>query len=79
MSPYEFLSTVLVDEFDVSTDVIKPSATLSDLGLDSLSTFELIRELEEEFDVVFSDEHANFKTLAEAASIVESLIRSDGA
>jgi len=77
LSPYEFLCHLLVTEFGARPDEITPESTPASVGLDSLSTAELIRELEEEYGIVISNEQANFETLGEAAGIVDSLIQGD--
>lgn len=38
---YEQISRILVDSFNVPADLLRPEATLDDLGLDSLETVEL--------------------------------------
>tara|TARA_B100001113_G_C20537408_1_gene374477 strand:+ start:10 stop:258 length:249 start_codon:yes stop_codon:yes gene_type:complete len=43
-----------IDEMDIDMD----SNFVNDLGVDSLGTVELILELEDEFDIEISDEHA---------------------
>jgi acyl carrier protein len=78
VSSFDFLSTLLVDEFGVSSDEIRPDATVADLGLDSLSTAELVEELEQEYKIELSSEQAMFDTLGEAAAIVDELIEARG-
>ena len=72
MSPFDFLSKLLVEEFGVPLDEITPQATPVALGLDSLSLVELIKELEDEFEIAIPVE-ATFETLAEAAALVDEL------
>ncbi len=79
MTPYEFLSHLLVTEFGVQEDRIVPGSTLTSLGLDSLSAAELVREIEREFGIVLSDEQASFETLGDAAAIIDDLVRADQA
>jgi acyl carrier protein len=76
LASYEFLARLLVDEFDVDPDEVAPEATPQGLGLDSLSTVELVRELEDEFGIKISPEQAGFSTLGEAAAIADELIRA---
>ena len=76
MSSFDFLSKLLVEEFGVSSDEIRPDATVTDLGLDSLSTAELVEELEEEYKIELSRDEAMFETLAEAAAIVDGLLEA---
>ncbi len=76
MTALEFLSKLLVEEFNVEPSEIVPEATPAGLGLDSLSTAEFVRELEDEFGIKFSAEQAVFNSLGEAAAIAEELIRT---
>jgi acyl carrier protein len=76
LSSYDFLCHLLAVEFGVRPEEITPESTPASVGLDSLSTAELIRELEEEYGIVISDEEANFETLGEAAAIVDALIEA---
>jgi acyl carrier protein len=75
LSPYEFLSQLLVDEFGVQADRIHPEATLDSLGLDSLSAAELVGEIEWKYGIVLSTEQAKFRTLGDAVAIVEALVQ----
>lgn len=79
MSAYDFLSDLLVEKFDIPTEKITPEADLKDLGLDSLSIVEMVFDVEDEFDIEISEEDANFKTLGEAAELVERLVAAKGA
>ncbi len=79
MSALPFLSQLLVEEFGVHPDDVRPEATPVEMGLDSLSTAELVREVEREFEIVLSDDQANFGTLGEAVRIVDELIGTSGA
>ena len=92
MTALEFLSNLLVEEFNVDPSEVVPEATLTGLGLDSLSTVELVRELEDEFRIKLSSsthptsrvqlriklssEQADFSTLGEAAAIADGLIQA---
>ena len=78
MKSYEYLCRILVSEFGARPDAITPESTPASVGLDSLSTAELIREMEEEFGIVIPNEQANYATLGEAAAIVDTLIEAEG-
>lgn len=79
MSPYEFLAQVLSEKYDVSPDAISPEATLTELGLDSLTVIELLFDVEDEFGIEVPEERATFQTLAEAAALVDELVQAKGA
>ena len=75
---FDFLVKLLVDEFGVNADELVPHASPAGLGLDSLSTMEMVRELEDEFGIKFSTEQVNFSTLGEAAALADELIEAKG-
>ena len=79
MTPYAFMAKVLSEKYDVDGDVISPEATLTELGLDSLTVVELLFDVEDEFEVEIPEERATFETLAEAAALVEELVQAKGA
>lgn len=78
MGSYDFLRDILVSEFGVRAEAISPDANLESLGMDSLSMAELIREVEDEYGIVLSQEDAVFSTLGEAAAIVDALVNGNG-
>ena len=78
MSPFEFLAQVLSEKYDVPREAISPEATLTELGLDSLTIVELLFDVEDEFGIEVPEERATFQTLAEAAALVEELLQAKG-
>ena len=78
MKSYDFLVKLLIEEFGVNAGELAPDASPAGLGLDSLSTMEMVRELEDEFGIKFSTEQVNFTTLGEAASLADELIDAKG-
>lgn len=78
MSPYAFLAQVLSEKYDVNPDTISPEATLTELGLDSLTIVELLFDVEDEFGIEIPEERATFQTLAEAAALVDELVQAKG-
>ena len=78
MTPYAFLADVLSKKYDVDPDAISPEATLTELGLDSLTIVELLFDVEDEFGIEIPEERATLETLAEAAALVEELLKAKG-
>ncbi len=78
MTPYAFLADVLSEKYDVDPDAISPEATLTELGLDSLTIVELLFDVEDEFGIEVPEERATFETLAEAAALVDELVQAKG-
>ena len=79
MSPYAFLVEVLSEKYDVARESIRPEATLTELGLDSLTVVELLFDVEDEFGIEVPEERATFETLAEAVALVDELLQAKGA
>ena len=78
MRSYDFIVKLLVEEFGVNAGELVPDASPTGLGLDSLSTMEMVRELEDEFGIKFSSEQVKFTTLGEAAALADELIEARG-
>ena len=78
LKSYDFLVKLLIEEFGVSAGELVPDASPGGLGLDSLSTMEMVRELEDEFGIKFSAEQVGFSTLGEAAALADELIEAKG-
>ena len=79
VTPYAFLAETLAEKYEVDRDAISPKATLTELGLDSLTIVELLFDVEDEFNIEVPEERATFETLAEAAALVEELVQTKGA
>ncbi len=78
MTPYAFMAEVLTEKYDVDREAISPDATLTELGLDSLTNVELLFDVEDEFGIEIPEERATFETLAEAAALVDELVQAKG-
>ncbi|MCU9593124.1 acyl carrier protein [Caldibacillus thermolactis] len=72
----ERVTKIIVDRLDVEESKVTPEATFKDdLGADSLDVVELVMELEDEFDLQFSDEDSEkIVTVGDAVSYIESKI-----
>ena len=79
MSAYSFIAKVLSEKYDVDPEVISPEATMTELGLDSLTIVELLFDVEDEFEIEVPEERASFETIAEAAALVDELTQAKGA
>jgi acyl carrier protein len=72
------MAEVLTEKYDVDREAISPEATLTELGLDSLTIVELLFDVEDEFGIEIPEERATFETLAEAAALVDELVQAKG-
>ena len=75
MSSYPFLAELLADKYDVDAQAIRPDATMTELGLDSLTLTEILFDLEDEFGIEVPEERATFSTLGEATAVIDDLVR----
>ena len=79
MNSYDHIKQVLVERYDVKPEVMRPEATLTELGLDSLSIAELMFDVADQYHIDIPDERVQFETLGEAAALIDQLVREQGA
>ena len=79
MNSYDYIRQVLIERHDIKPEVIKPDATLAELGLDSLSAAELMFDVADKYGIDIPDDRANFTTLGDGAALVDELIQAKGA
>ena len=75
MAIFDDVRDVVVEQLSVPAENVKmESNIIEDLGADSLDVVELVRALEEKFDVEIPDSDAEkLKTIADVVSFVEGL------
>ena len=72
----ETLCRILAEQLDVAPASITPETNIvEDLGADSLDVVELISALEDEYDIVITDEHIReLYTVKDVADFIENLL-----
>lgn len=55
---FDTVATIIAKTLSIDKNIINASATLQDLGADSLDIFEIIMKLEEQFNIEINDEEA---------------------
>lgn len=69
---FEKIKKVIVDQLGVEEDTITMNTSFSDdLGADSLDLFQIIMELEEEFEIQIEDAEG-IKTVGDAVKFIEA-------
>lgn len=70
---FEKIRKIIVEQLGVGEDEIKLETSFEDLGVDSLDLFQIIIEIEEEFDIQIEDAE-KITTVGDAVNFVESKI-----
>ncbi|MDR1733660.1 MAG: acyl carrier protein [Oscillospiraceae bacterium] len=68
---FERVRDLIAEQFDLEPDVITMDSTLDDLSADSLDLYDLVQNLEAEFDIEFREE--DFDSIQSVADIVKHL------
>ena len=73
---YETVRELLARQLEIDPALIGPNTDiLEDLGADSLDIVELVMAIEEEYDIVTTDERAqNVRTVEQLVDMLESII-----
>ena len=73
---YEKLRALLAEQLGISVDDITPETNIiDDLGADSLDIVELLAALEDEFDLLITDERVReLYTVKEVVDFIETLL-----
>lgn len=72
---YDTVRELLARQLEVDADLITPETDIiDDLGADSLDIVELIMAVEEEFDIVITDDRAaGVRTVAQMVELLSAL------
>jgi acyl carrier protein len=74
MSTLEKVVALVVREFRLDPAIVKPAATLADLGIDSLAALEFVFDLEEEFGIFLGEARFKGDTLAAVIEAVDAAL-----
>ena len=77
MTTFERLRALMVRDFDIKPEVLRPEADLESLDIDSLRMLEILFSVEEEFKITVPTEQAEMKarvkTLGDLAGYIDEL------
>ena len=79
MDEMEKLKQIIARGLNVDPNEITPDSTfIEDLGADSLDVFQIVTELEEEFQITIPQEKVEkIKTAGEAAALIRNAVSHD--
>ena len=71
---FEKIRKIIAEQFNIDEDKITLETSFyDDLSADSLDLFQIITEIEDEFDIEFSNEDAeNIKTIGDAVNYIKN-------
>ncbi|MGL5616545.1 MAG: acyl carrier protein [Sarcina sp.] len=70
---FEKIKAIICDKLEIEESKVTLDTTFEDLGADSLDLFEVIMDIEEEFDIKL-EEASEIKTVKDAVDYVEKSI-----
>jgi acyl carrier protein len=77
MNTLEALQNILIEEFKLSPDRLRPEATLAELGIDSLDLVDLIFKIEDRFRLKITDDAPrSLATLADVTAYIDELLEN---
>ena len=70
---FEKIQEMMVESLSLEKDDIKLESTFESLEIDSLDVFELVTEIEEEFDIEIEDDE-NLKSVQDLVAYIEGKV-----
>ena len=70
---FEKIQEMMVESLSLEKDDIKSESTFESLEIDSLDVFELVTEIEEEFDIEIEDAE-NLKSVQDLVAYIEGKV-----
>ncbi|HQT81014.1 MAG: hypothetical protein B7Z60_03400 [Ferrovum sp. 37-45-19] len=78
MSSLPLIQKMLIEEFGLTEEQVKPESQLNELGVDSLATVEFMFMLEDRFKLKMSGEPVPIKTVGDIAKEVDLVMEKQG-
>jgi acyl carrier protein len=65
---------MIVKKLEIDPALIQPESTLTDVGLDSLDTFDIIFDAEDKFGIKVPNDQVNVSTIQDVADLFDKLL-----
>lgn len=79
MSTLQRLQDLLIRDYGLTREDIRPDATLEGFGVDSLGMMELLFAIEKEFGIAIPNEQAELHTVGQVVDYIDRLAGEQGA
>ena len=71
---FEVVKEMIAKKLEIDPATIQPESTLTDVGLDSLDTFDIIFEAEDKFGIKVPNDQVNVTTIQDVANLFDKLL-----
>lgn len=70
----DIVRTMIAEKLEINPATIQLDSTLTDIGLDSLDTFDIIFEAEDKFDIKIPNNQVNVTTISDIVNLFDKLL-----
>ena len=74
----ELLKKIICDKFEIDAAKITPEATLEDIGIDSLDTFDVVFAVEDELDIKIDNENVKLTNFQDLVDLIDRVRLAQG-
>jgi len=76
---FDIVKEMIAKKLEVDAASIKPESTLTDVGLDSLDTFDIIFDAEDKFGIKVPNDQVNVSTIQDVVDLFDKLLAEKSA
>jgi acyl carrier protein len=70
----DIVKEMIAKKLEIDPATIKPESTLTDVGLDSLDTFDIIFDAEDKFGIKVPNDQVNVSTIQDVVNLFDKLL-----
>jgi acyl carrier protein len=70
----DIVKEMIAKKLEIDAATIKPESTLTDVGLDSLDTFDIIFDAEDKFGIKVPNDQVNVTTIQDVVNLFDKLL-----
>ncbi len=74
----ELLTRLICEKFEIDPAKITPQATLEDIGIDSLDTFDLVFAVEDELDIKIENDNVKLSNFQDLVDLIDRVRAQQG-